>query len=172
MHSWRLVTQETATPSPHWSPRATLHPATPLPRTGAPSYSLWATTSTTCIDFSFQKVKCKKTVSDTPVPTLPGSSAGSETDPKSKRAAPGRRTVSLGQATTHTDTCAHTDTHTQPPAPHLQKDGWCGYPRVPDPSACDPPAGSQVVSEVRVERRGPQPLTPTQGLLPGQTQSW
>lgn len=43
MHSWRLVIQETATPSHHWSPRATLHPATPLPRTGAPSYSLWAT---------------------------------------------------------------------------------------------------------------------------------
>lgn len=93
------------------------------------------TTSTTCIDFFIPKSQMQENnVLDTPVPTLPGKSAGSETDPKSKRAAPGRRTVSLGQATAHTDTCAHadthahTDTHTQPPAPHLQKDGWCRYP--------------------------------------------
>ena len=119
-------------------------PCNPTRKDRSPSPSLWATLYNFCHLHRFLTLKSQmqeNNVSDTLVPTSPGHRAGSETDPKSKRAAPGTRTISLGQATVHTDTCAHadtranTDTHTQPPAPHLQEDGWCRRPQGPGPQS-------------------------------------
>lgn len=102
-----------------WSPKK----LPPHPLTGAPGppftlqphsqgqeppASLWATLYRFYQLHRFLILKSQmqeNNVSDTLEPTLPGSSVGSETDPKSKRAAPGRQTVSLGQATAYTDTC-------------------------------------------------------------------
>ena len=172
MHSWRLVTQETATPSPHWSPRATLHPATPLPKTGAPSCSLWATTSTTCIDFSFQKKSNARKLSQTPLyPHCQVAVQGLRQTPNPKGQLQGDKR-SASDRLPHTQTHVHTQTRT----PSLQllicrRMAGAGTPESLTPEPVTPQQGHRWCLKTGLREEAPSPSLPHR-LLPGQTQSW
>ena len=148
IHGWRLVTQATASPAPHWSPRATLYPATPLPRTGAPSYSLWATLYNFYHLHRFLILTSQmqeNNVSDTLVPTSPGRSAGSETDPKSQKGS--SRDTNCQPRTgyrSHRHVHMQTRVQTQTRTPSLwllicRRMAGAGAPKALDPRACDSP---------------------------------